>query len=700
MSDVPGAEIDRLAWRLAVDAAGVGAFEWDLVTGELRWDDRLLELFGLDERSFDSTIEAFNERVHPEDLDRVSEALRKAVETCGEYAAEYRVITPAGAVRWVSARGRALADRPGGPAVQLLGAAYDTTAVQEGEARVARVLESMPTAFFQLDRAWRFVYVNSEAERLLGMTRTDMVGGSIWELFPASLDSDFETYYRQAIDSGVPVAFDAYYPPPLAAWYEVRAWPSPDGLSVYFIDVTARHAAQEELDRAARRGELLAGVTEALSGTLDATEGVSRLASLLVPALADWCLVTLVEDVGVDWRQRLRDVGWEHADPISRDTLRRYAELRLPAMTDDSYLVRALTSADPIVIAADATEEVASVLVPGEARNLLRDLAPASAVVVPLRGPDRTVGVLSAFRGRHRAAFSAEEQALLNDIASRAGLALDNARLYAEQRHVAEALQRSLLTEPPQTEHLQIGVRYQPAAEAAQVGGDWYDAFVLAGPATDTVVVVGDVVGHDVAAAGAMGQVRGLLRGIAAHSGATPAEVVRGVDAVMDTLRVETTATVVVASLACPDDEGVRLRWSNAGHPPPLLVSPGGEVTVLQGPDGNDLLLGFDPDTVRHEHGARLPVGGTLLLYTDGLVERRTQVIDDGIAALARHLAELASAGTPLEELCDQLLDRMLPDRLEDDVALLAVRLLEPGYRTSANGYARGRRDADRMHET
>lgn len=676
VSDVPGVETDRLAWRLAVDAAGVGAFEWDLVTGYLRWDDRLLELFGLDEGSFGGTIDSFNELVHPEDLHRVSEALRTAIDTCGEYAAEYRIVRPGGGVRWVSARGRALADRPGGPAVQLLGAAYDTTAVQEGEARVARVLESMPTAFFQVDRSWRFSYVNSEAERLLGMTRTQMVGGDIWELFPAAVDSDFETHYREAMESGQPVAFDAYYPPPLDSWYEVRAWPSPDGLAVYFIDVTARHAAQEELDRTARRGELLAGVTEALSGTLDATEGVSRLATLLVPTLADWCLVTLVEDTGVDWRHRLRDVGWEHVDPASRDTLRRYAEHRLSAMSDESYLVRAMSQREPVVLESDATEQIAAVLEPGVARDLLRELAPASAFVVPLRGPDRTVGVLSAFRSRHRDPFSPEEQVLLADIASRAGLALDNARLYAEQRDVAEALQRSLLTEPPQSDDLEIAVRYQPAAEAAQVGGDWYDAFVQPGPSPDTLVVVGDVVGHDVAAAGAMGQVRGLLRGIAAQGGASPAEVVRAVDAVMDTLRVETTATVVVARLEpCGDRAGgLRVRWSNAGHPPPLLVTRDGEVTVLEGPDGNDLLLGFDPRTDRRENVALLPPGGTLVLYTDGLVERRTQVVDDGVAMLAGHLAELARAGTPLEELCDHLLARMLPGRLEDDVALLAVR--------------------------
>ncbi|MBZ5739161.1 SpoIIE family protein phosphatase [Nocardioides mangrovi] len=668
------AEADRLAWRLAVDAAGVGAFEWDLVTGDLRWDARLLELFGLDERSFGGTIEAFNERLHPEDLPRVTHALEHAIETCGEYVAEYRILMPGGGVRWIAARGRALASRPGGEAVQLLGAAYDTTAVQEGEARVARVLESMPTAFFQLDPVtWRFTYVNSQAERLLGMTRAEMVGGVIWDLFPGAVDSDFEDRYRYAAETGEPVSFDAYYPPPLDAWYEVRVWPAPDGLAVYFLDVTARHVAQEELDRAARRGHLLSSVTDALAGTLDATEGVSRLADLLVPLLADWCLVTLVDDPSrSDWRRGLRDLGWAHADPIHRDTLSRYADLRLDAMTDASYLVRALHSTTPIVMAQDAAGEIADVLVPGEARDLVRELDPSAAFIVPLPGRDRTVGVLSAFRGRHRAEFSAAEQALLVDIGARAGLALDNARLYAEQRDVSEALQRSLLTEPPQPAGLRIAVRYQPAAEAAQVGGDWYDAFVQS--STATVVVVGDVIGHDVAAAAAMGQVRGLLRGIAAHSGSAPADVIHGVDAVMESLRVDTTATAVVARVERAGADLV-VGWSNAGHPPPVLVTADGRVTVLAGPDGNDLLLGFDPATDRHQHTATMAPGATLLLYTDGLVERRGRHIDDGIADLVQHLGELVTAGTDVEDLCDGLLERMVADRPEDDVVVLAVRV-------------------------
>ena len=677
------AESDRLAWRLAVDAAGVGAFVWDLVTGDLRWDERLHELFGLDEESFGGTIEAFSRSVHPDDVGRVSDALQRAIATCGDYAAEYRVVLPDGTLRWIEARGHAFADQPDGPPVRLVGAAYDTTQVREGEARMGRVLESMSSAFFQLDREWRFAYVNSEAERLLGATRVHLIGASIWDAFPAAVGSAFEENYRGAVASGEPVTFEAWYPPPLDAWYEVRAWPSPEGLAVYFVDITARRDAQEALDRSAHRLALLASVSEALTATLDPTEGVSRLATRLVPELADWCLVTLVEDPhATDWRRGLRDVGWSHRDPAMEDVLRDYAARRLRAMTDSSYLAQAIREMTPVLMESSASEAVAAVLEPGTARDLLRRLAPFSAAVVPLRARGRTVGVVSAFRGIHRTPFTADDVSLLEDIGARAALALDNARLYESQRDVSEALQRSMLTAPPQRRGLQVATRYTPAGEAARIGGDWYDAFLqgnTAGPTPDIVVVVGDVVGHDVEAAAAMGQVRGLLRGIAVHSGDAPAAILSGLDTVMQSLQLETTATAVVARFeqVGPASNGsaqVLLRWSHAGHPPALLVDHDGIVTRLADADANDLLLGFDPAAARHEGVVALEAGATLVLYTDGLVERRDRDIEDGIEALERLLAEVAPGTTDLDHLCDRLLGAMASEEQEDDVALLVVR--------------------------
>ena len=195
------------------------------------------------------------------------------------------------------------------------------------------------------------------------------------------------------------------------------------------------------------------------------------------------------------------------------------------------------------------------------------------------------------------------------------------------------------------------------------------------------MMVIGDVVGHDTAAAAAMGQVRGLLRGIAVHSGAGPAAVLEGVDRVMDTLQLETTATGVVARLehAPPGTAPgtTRLCWSNAGHPPPMVIDEHGRVSALA-PGQPDLLLGLFPETRRAGHEVLLREGTTLLLYTDGLVERRGQPLDEGLDRLRDLLAELAGRDRDLdlEALCDEVLEAMLTDRPEDDVALVAVRLL------------------------
>lgn len=686
-------ESERLVWQLAVDAAGVGAFDWDLVTGELRWDSRLLDLFGLDRTTFGGTIEAFTAALHPDDRDRVAHALTEAIDGIGPYAAEYRVVLPDGGIRWVAARGRALAGSDG-RAARVLGAAYDTTAVQDGEARVARVLEAMPTAFFHLDPQWRFTYLNQRGRELLGPVGTDLVGGVVWELFPDAVGSEFEAHYRRAVDTGEPVEFEAWYPPPLDRTYDVRAWPTPDGLSVYFIDVTERREAQRREARAAERQRVLTGLSEELTRTLDARQAAVQLAATVVGTWADWCLVTLADHpvpdlhgrtrVPTPWRRGLADIAGDHADPALRAVVDRYRRLRLDSLTDSSFLARALTAREQVVITEGASAAIDQVLTPGEAQDLWRRLAPSAAVILPLRGRGRTVGALSVFRSPGRATFTDEEVADLVDAAARAGLALDNARLYSEQRDLAEALQRSLLTAPPEPDRLHVAVRYTPSSESAQVGGDWYDAFLQPGGAT--TVVIGDVIGHDTAAAAAMGQLRGLLRGIAVAFDESPATVLSRVDAAMRTLMIETTATAVVARFEQTDDDrrdGVtRFRWSNAGHPPPLVATPRRgapsevDVAALTADDASyELLLGLDPAAERTDSVAELTCGATVLLYTDGLVERRGQLLGDGIDRLREVFAELVAADLTLDELCDELLRRMLPAAPEDDVALVAVRL-------------------------
>ena len=242
--------------------------------------------------------------------------------------------------------------------------------------------------------------------------------------------------------------------------------------------------------------------------------------------------------------------------------------------------------------------------------------------------------------------------------------------LYARSRsqvRAAETLQRSHLSEPPDLGEVEMAVRYVPAPREAQIGGDWYDVFVQ--PDGSTVLVIGDVVGHDVQAAASMAQLRGLLRGIAYDSAQGPAAVLGRLDAAIDGLRLATMATVLVARL---DADRGRLRWANAGHLPPVVLGPDGATRLLEG-DGPDMMLGVDASRSRREGMTVLAPGSTVLFFTDGLVERRDRVFDDGVTALRAELADLRDRSA--EQLCDDVLARLLPEGAEDDVALVAVRL-------------------------
>jgi serine phosphatase RsbU (regulator of sigma subunit) len=235
----------------------------------------------------------------------------------------------------------------------------------------------------------------------------------------------------------------------------------------------------------------------------------------------------------------------------------------------------------------------------------------------------------------------------------------------------AEALQLSLLGDPPRVAGLETAVRYLPATRYAQVGGDWYDAFPL--PDGRAMLVIGDVTGHDGPAAATMAQVRGMLRAIAQSTGGSPAAVLRCLDEVLANLAFHTLVTVAVATI---DLRGgaAQLCWSSAGHLPPVLIPVDGGAQLLERTP--ERVLGVGVDVVRTDHELTLRPGDTLLLYTDGLVERRNAPLDDGLDRLVEELQVLGRE--PLDQLCDELLadlDDLDGGRVDDDVALLAIRV-------------------------
>jgi GAF domain-containing protein len=426
-----------------------------------------------------------------------------------------------------------------------------------------------------------------------------------------------------------------------------------------------RDAAVEAMADTNRRLQLLADVGRVLSGAMDVPGQLEQLADLMVPLLGDWGWIVAVDEHG-----RLVEMAAAHRDPERTPEVAAYVQLMAGSLTDEGAARVVLRTGEPLIIPEVTRERVDAAFRDQPARDALHALGPSALLAVPLTARGQVLGVLALINAAERGSHSAAETDVAVEVGRRAGVALDQMRLFAAQRDLADALQRSMLTEPPQPEGCEIVVRYVPAAAGVEIGGDWYDAFLQ--PDGCTVLAIGDVAGHDTRAAAAMGQVRGLLRGISYASARTPAAVLSELDRAIDGLALDTMATALVAELGPGPDGGTAMRWASAGHPSPVLLTPDGQATLLESVPAN-LLLGVDPHLPRTDHGTVLAPGSTVLLYTDGLVERRDRDIDHGTAALVAAVAECA--GLPLGELCDRVLERLFLPDAEDDVAVLAVRL-------------------------
>jgi phosphoserine phosphatase RsbU/P len=287
----------------------------------------------------------------------------------------------------------------------------------------------------------------------------------------------------------------------------------------------------------------------------------------------------------------------------------------------------------------------------------------SSMVGVPMRSPDRIIGVLHVGSLEPRA-FTADDVELLRLVADRASLAAQ-ARLSQLDRAAALALQRSLLpARPPTVAGLEVAARYVPGAQVG-VGGDWYDLFPLA--SGHVGVAIGDVAGSGLRAAVVMGRIRSALRAYALET-TDPADVLTRLDRKIQLFEPDAMAT---ATYAVIDPTHTTIAMSAAGHLPPVLIAGSGEARFLPVPP--DFPLGGHPRAVRQVTTHELPPGATLLLYTDGLIERRGQPLSEGI----RLLEQSVTTGSA-ESLCTQVTARLLPEGgPTDDVALLAVRRTE-----------------------
>jgi signal transduction histidine kinase/CheY-like chemotaxis protein len=425
-----------------------------------------------------------------------------------------------------------------------------------------------------------------------------------------------------------------------------------DYLSKPFVASELRARVRANLELAAARdfarvqnrlNGLLARAGELLVSTTDPSEALDTVVKLAVPALGDWACVHLLE--GTD---RLVPAGGTAADPELSAHLERFLAGYRPSVDDPNGAGRVIATGDPQMLAGIKEDLLRASSVERPGWELIAALSPERAVIVPLWGRRGPVGALSVVRTKPRP-FEPAETEFIEELGRRAGRALESALLFEQERQIATALQRRLLPKSlPVIEGLAAYAVYEPGMAGAEIGGDWYDVIDLGDGRV--VVCVGDVVGHGPDAAAAMGQLRAAVRAYA-FEGHLPCVVAERLSALVANLEID---MVTFCYTELNIDEGIAITV-NAGHPPPVLVGETGAdfLPVVQGrPLGIPSPVGYDELTTV------LRPPSTLVYYSDGLVESRTEALDVGFERL---LKALDTGPLDPEQLVCSLLQAMRP---------------------------------------
>ncbi|MBO2458242.1 SpoIIE family protein phosphatase [Actinomadura violacea] len=422
-----------------------------------------------------------------------------------------------------------------------------------------------------------------------------------------------------------------------------------------------RDRSMSELERLS----LLAESRRAGSEAEDLPQALRQFALLLTRRLADWCAVDLIDE-----HDEVERAIVVHHDPGSSPSAYEGA-LPPPSSPARGPLARALRGAGPLLLTGTPPMGQGESPLDTRYAELSEQLGVGSAVVASLQAHREVLGALTVGRLGSQRPFMQDDVDLVGELARGLALQVANLRRFTRVRTIAQHLQHSLLPALPEIENLRLAARYVPSAITAQVGGDWYDGFAL--PDGGTAVVIGDVTGSDIDATATMSRLSSMLRGISVVCQEPPEEVLRHLDMANRTLAQEATGTCVYAVVKECHAGLWELSYSSAGHLPPLLTTQDGEARYLE--DGGGLMLGTGFDLPRPGARVPLPADSTVLLYTDGLIERRGEPLDRGLDRLREQAAALSHA--PLEVFCDELLIRLGSDST-DDTAFIALRPTSP----------------------
>jgi PAS domain S-box-containing protein len=528
--------------------------------------------------------------------------------------------------------------------------------------RLAWAVDRVDEGVIVLDRDWTIRYVNTAGARFTAATPEEMTGRDFWEVFAEGRGTHFEVAYEAAWRTGEPQTFEAFYPP-LDTWYEVRAHPVSDSLLLFYRDVNERKAAEEErlrllarLQQAVARSEALLALTAALNegSTLqDVADAVT--ATVRVDVGAVFTGVALLEQDG-------RMMRYVSLDP-------------LPAETAESWTEFPTSRSSPVTDAArgHATffESVAEAVFAYP--HLVEDFHLSglkSLVHLPLESGSGIVGSLAVAWDAPRE-IAVGDRAFLTTVARYVGQALERARLAEAQAESVHRLQVAILPASlPAVEGLGLAAVYHPAEEVVSVGGDWYDAVTL--PDGRLALVVGDVTGHGVDAAAAMAELRHTLRAYLLL-GTPPDVTLAHANAVTLVAEGPLLATVVVAVV---DPVRSTVEVARAGHPPPLLLTAEGARSMDPDDSRVGLMLGVSPDVTYPRQVVDVEPGTGLLLYTDGVIERRDDSISGGIARLVRSAEHAPALTGDLTAVLGDVLARALEGRAQqDDVCAVLCRV-------------------------
>ena len=557
------------------------------------------------------------------------------------------------------------------------------SAVEHSLALQEALFEQSPLGIAVLDRELRYLRVNETLARMNGVPVEDHIGRTTGETLPEGSADEVTAIQRQVLATGEPVVdLTVSGPNPRRAGFRSISYARLQdrsgkvlGVTGMIMDVTDRYRAVAKVEHARRRLALLNDLGARIGDLLDAGRIAQELAGALVPALADYAGVVLLQavadgdDLPRHTHTRLTPLvmsGTAAIEPSAgADVMMAHGDTI--AMTEGSLFARVLRSGRAEQLESPALLEETT----GQDDPRLRaayELGVHSMLVVPLRARGIVLGLMVLSRAGRREGFDRDELAFAGELADRAGSSLDNARLYARERAAALMLQRSLLPQTvPQPPGVEIGYRYVPGSIGTEVGGDWFDVIPL--PDDRVALVVGDVMGHGLRAAATMGRLRTAVRTLA-MLGLPPDVLLQHVHDLADDLaQGPDEALIATCVYAVYDPATRRLVLAKAGHTPPLLIVPGEPARVLDLPSGTPLGVGGVPFA-----SVELTVAeGTLLvLYTDGLVESRTEDIDVGTRRLC---AVLEQPFASVEEACDRVVGTLERGQEPDDVALLLARL-------------------------